>query len=234
MTNKLERGLIVSCQALPHEPLYGSDTMAKMALAAYLGGAIAIRSNTVQDIEAIYEKIEGKLPIIGLIKQDYTDSPVYITPTLNEVKDLINSHCSVIALDATLRNRPKGEKLDDLVHYIRNNSNKPIMADIATLDDAINAERLGFDYISTTLRSYTEETTGFVIPDLEFCRQLLNTITNATIVAEGGIHSYKALDDVLSTGISHVVIGGAITRPLGITQTFVEVFENNQEFNKNK
>ena len=38
----MERGLIVSCQALPNEPLHSSFIMGKMARAAKEGGAIGI------------------------------------------------------------------------------------------------------------------------------------------------------------------------------------------------
>ena len=53
--DKLRSKLIVSCQALPHEPLYNPDysIMGYMAKAAMLGGASGIRANTVRDILAI-------------------------------------------------------------------------------------------------------------------------------------------------------------------------------------
>ena len=76
METIIPKGLVVSCQALRNEPLYGGDTIPKMALAAKLGGAVGIRANTVRDINAIYRRLKGGLPIIGLIKRDYPDSPV--------------------------------------------------------------------------------------------------------------------------------------------------------------
>ena len=85
--NKINGGLIVSCQALESEPLYDSYIMFKMAWAAKLGGAVGIRANTVVDIKAIKEKVD--LPIIGIIKQEYDDSDVYITPTMAEVDALV-------------------------------------------------------------------------------------------------------------------------------------------------
>ena len=224
MEQMLPRGLIVSCQALKDEPLYGGDTIPKMAEAARRGGAVGIRANTVRDINAIHRHIRGRLPIIGLIKQNYDDSSVYITPTLKELKSLIRSRCDVIALDATLRRRPKGESLEELVKYAREHSEKPLFADVATYEEALNAEKLGFEYISTTMRSYTEETKGINIPDYEFCELLHRTIKQSVIVAEGGIHSFDALKKILDIGIEHVIIGGAITRPQQITGYFVDVF----------
>lgn len=229
--DKIQKGLVVSCQALPDEPMYGRDTMPKMAYAAYLGGAVGIRANTVRDINAINKKLAGSLPIIGLIKKVYEDSPVYITPTFKEVKALIKSECTVIALDATLRDRPKGCKLQDLVKYIRENSDKAIMADIATYEEAVNAEKLGFDLISTTLRSYTEETQGITIPDLEFCKKLHQDIKDSVVVAEGGIHTFSEVNAILDIGIDRIIIGGAITRPMEITKNYVKVFCDNTVFN---
>ena len=230
MKKVLPRGLVVSCQALKDEPLYGGDTIPKMAVAAKLGGAVGIRANTVRDINGIYRHLDGTLPIIGLIKRDYADSPVYITPTLKEIKALIESKCDVIAMDATLRKRPAGASLETLVKYVREHCDKEIMADIATFEEAKNAEALGFDYISTTLRSYTEETKDIQIPDAAFCRLLVENIKDSVVVAEGGITSFAALRDVLDAGARHVIIGGAITRPQNITRMFVGVVESHEGF----
>ena len=89
--NKIKGGLIVSCQALKTEPLYDSYIMSKMAWAAYLGGAVGIRANTVVDIKAIKEKVD--LPVIGIIKEEYPDSDVYITPTMKEIDALVEIKC---------------------------------------------------------------------------------------------------------------------------------------------
>ena len=98
------------------------------------------------------------------------------------------------------------------------------MADIATDEEALAAEALGFDYVSTTLRSYTEETQGIAIPDVAFCERLARTVRSSVVVAEGGIHTYEELSAVLKSGIDRVVIGGAITRPQNITRSYVQVF----------
>lgn len=230
MMNVIPRGLVVSCQALKDEPLYGGDTIPKMALAAKLGGAVGIRANTVRDINGIRRRIGDDLPIIGLIKRDYCGSPVYITPTLREVKALIDSSCNVIAMDATARPRPDGVTVETLVRYIRDHSDKAIMADISTFDEAMAADALGFDYVSTTMRSYTAETEGFKIPDPAFCRQLLDNVKNAQVIAEGGVNSFAALRELLDVGMERVVIGGAITRPKGITEMFWSVFTSHAGF----
>ncbi len=224
MAKKLNEGLIVSCQALPDEPLYGGDTIVKMAYAAQLGGATGIRC-LVEDIDSIIAKTEGKLPIIGLVKQCYPDSDIFITPTIKEAERLIQSKCDIIALDCTLGNRPCGEKLSDIIHYIRQHSKQFIMADVATLDEIIQAEKLGVDYISTTLRGYTNDTKNVKIPDMEFLKQARSVVQKSTLVAEGGIFDRRDLEAIVKLGINYVVIGSAITRPLLITKYFNEVFK---------
>ena len=59
--------VVVSCQALPEEPLHSSFIMGRMAYAAYLGGARGIRANSVEDIREIKKTVD--LPIIGSLKK---------------------------------------------------------------------------------------------------------------------------------------------------------------------
>ena len=155
MANLKEHGLIVSCQAVKGEPLYGLHIMGHFARAAVLGGAAGIRANYVEDINEITAEVD--VPVIGIIKAEYPDSEVYITPTLKEVKALLTTKCSVIALDATKRSRPNGEKIEDLIKYIRENAPEvEIMADCSNYEEAKRADELGFDYIGTTLLAHPD------------------------------------------------------------------------------
>lgn len=220
----LKRGLIVSCQAIEGESLHGLGIMKHFAYAAYKGGAVGIRANSVEDIQDIKTRVD--LPIIGIIKSVYSDSGVYITPTIKEVKELIGSGCDVIALDCTSRKRPHDEKLEDLVEYIRQNApNVEIMADTADYKDAEYAYKLGFDYIGSTMRGYTDGTRGIEIPDCEFLAKLVKDFPKAHIIAEGGIWEREQLKNVCKTGVYAVVIGSSITRPTDITKRFVEAME---------
>lgn len=221
----LPHGLIVSCQALPDEPLYSSFIMSKMALAAYEGGAVGIRANTKEDILAIKETVD--LPVIGIVKRDYDRSDVFITATSKEVDELIESQCEVIALDATLQQRPK-ETLDELVSYIRTHApNVEIMADIATVEEAKNAARLGFDYIGTTLHGYTSYTQGQLLyqNDFQFLKDVLQSV-DAKVIAEGNVITPDMYKRVMDLGVHCSVVGGAITRPKEITKRFVQIMED--------
>ena len=129
--HNLKGQLIVSCQALKEEPLYGSEIMAKLAYAAKQGGAAGIRANTVEDIIQIKKIID--LPIIGIIKREYDDSEVYITPTIKEVEALHNIGVDIIATDFTSRTRPQGVNLLEFYKEIRSNfPSQLFMADIST------------------------------------------------------------------------------------------------------
>lgn len=225
MLNKVKGGLIVSCQALPDEPLYSSFIMSRLAKAAYQGGAVGIRANTPQDIQAIKEVVN--LPVVGIIKRDYPDSNVYITPTKKEIMELCSSNTDMIAMDATFAQRPNGDSLESVMTYMKSHYPEvQTMADIATLEQAIAAENLGFDCVSTTLRGYTEETQGLRNDDndFEFVRQLVETLS-IPVIAEGNIDTPEKAACCLKYGCHAVVVGGAITRPKQITERFIQAME---------
>lgn len=217
----LPNDLIVSCQALEDEPLHSSFIMGKMALAAYQGGAKGIRANSKEDIQTI--KQEVNLPVIGIVKRDYTDSDVYITATTKEINELIESSCEVIAMDATSSERPK-ESLSDLVRYAREQApNVELMADISTVDEAIHADKLGFDYVGTTLHGYTTATKGGKVfkDDFKFLKDIVAAV-RAPVIAEGNIQTPDMLARAFEIGVHAVVVGGAITRPKQITERFAK------------
>jgi N-acylglucosamine-6-phosphate 2-epimerase len=212
----LKRGLIVSCQAVKGEPLYGYGIMHLFAKAAKEGGATGIRA-LVDDVDSI--KNEVGLPIIGLVKEIYDDSEIYITPTKKEIDRLLATKCDVLCMDATLRSRPEGETLEGLYEYARANANgREIMADVSTLEEAINADKLGFDYISTTMRGYTPYTTQCEIPDVDFVAECLKHVKNAKVIAEGGVFEVGHMEAISKVNPYAVVVGSAITRPKVITE----------------
>lgn len=80
--------MIISCQAIPGEPLYVEEksVMYLMARAAKMAGTPAIRTSSIRDVAAIKE--ETGLPVIGLVKIQYPGFESYITPTMKEVDEL--------------------------------------------------------------------------------------------------------------------------------------------------
>lgn len=221
---KIKNQFIVSCQALSDEPLHSSYIMGKMAKAAQLGGAGAIRANSISDIKAI--KQEVNLPIIGIIKKEYDNSPIHITPTMDEVTLLIEEGCEIIAMDCTSRVRPK-ESLEKIVDRVKKiDSKQLIMADCATLEDVKLAIKLNFDIIAPTLVGYTETTKEIKIAKNNF--QLLKEMLDLSkkhhklFFAEGNIDTPEKSKLVLELGCDAVVVGSMITRPQLITKKFID------------
>lgn len=215
----LRGGLIVSCQALEEEALHGAGIMARMALAAEEGGACCIRANSPEDIKAIKETV--KLPVIGLYKQVFADSEVYITPTIKSVEQLIEVKPDIIAMDATDRIRPEGIKLQEFFKEIKMKyPDMLFMADCSTVQEAVKAEELGFDLVGTTLCGYTKETKEAVLPAISLMGEMAAAV-KIPVIGEGGIGTPEELRQVFKTGIHASVVGGAITRPAQITRKFV-------------
>ena len=225
MLEDIKNHLIVSCQALEYEPLHSSFIMSKMALAAYQGGAKGIRANTIEDIQAIKKEVD--LPIIGIIKQEYEGSVVFITPTIKEVDALVKEGVDIIAMDATIRERPHHIYLDDFFKEVRKKyPNQKFMADCSTIEEAIHADELGFDFIGTTMVGYTKESKGLKIEenDFEIIRTIIQKVKHP-VIAEGNIDTPQKAKRVLELGCYSVVVGSIITRPQLITKRFTDIME---------
>ena len=221
----LKGKLIVSCQALPHEPLHSSFIMGRMALAAKEGGAYGIRANTKEDIAEIQTQVD--LPVIGIVKRDYEDSKVYITPTMREINELMEVKPDIIALDATHSLRPGGRTLDEFYREIRNSyPEQLLMADCSTVEEALFADQLGFDFIGTTLVGYTDQSKSLKIEsnDFEIIRQIVAKVKHR-VIAEGNINTPEKARRVIELGAFSVVVGSIITRPQLITKSFAEALD---------
>lgn len=219
LTARLRGGLIVSCQALPGEPLYGAEIMARLAVAAEAGGAVAIRANSPIDIAAI--RAVTTLPLIGLSKVEIVGFEVYITPTSAEATAVAGAGADIVALDATNRPHPEGSAAQ-AIQKARAATGRPVLADISTYDEALAAQDAGAEFISTTMSGYTAYSPQRLEPDLDLVRRLASVLT-VPIIAEGRIATPEQARAALDAGAWAVVVGGAITRPQQITARFVSV-----------
>jgi N-acylglucosamine-6-phosphate 2-epimerase len=219
---QVNKQLIVSCQALPDEALFGSEIMAKMAMAASQGGAKAIRANTPVDVSAIKESVD--LPVIGLYKEVLPDYPIIITPTLKHALAIAEAGADVIAIDATDRPHPEGD-LASFIEKIHARSHCLVMADISTVAEGIAAEKAGADMVSTTLSGYTPYTPKMDGPDLLIVKELADCL-KITVIGEGRYHTPEQVKQALDNGATAVVVGGAITRPKEITARYVKAIHS--------
>ena len=215
--------MIISCQAIPGEPLYLEDdsVMYLMARAAKRAGTPAIRTSSIRDVVAI--KKETGLPVIGLVKINYPGYDSYITPTMKEVDDLVAVGSDVVALDCTLRKRGDGTTINEFIAQIREKYPDIIlMADISNYEEGINAWKCGVDIVGTTMSGYTDYTSKKDEPDYELMTRLAADIDIPVI---GKIHYPDQAVKALQTGVWSIVVGGAITRPLEIAQRFMKAID---------
>jgi N-acylglucosamine-6-phosphate 2-epimerase len=220
--NQVRGRLIVSCQAQPHEPLFGAEVMARMAIAAEQGGAAAIRANTPVDIRAIRAAV--RLPIVGLYKVDVPGYEVYITPRVLDACAVAEAGADVIAIDATARPRPEYDDLAAFIAAIHDATGLPVLADISTYDEGIAAEAAGADLVSTTMSGYTPYSALLDGPDIYLVAALSKALS-VPLLAEGRYHTPEQVQAARRAGAISVVVGGAITRPQEITQRFVQAIE---------
>jgi len=216
---ELRGGLVVSCQAAPGDPLEDTETIRRIALSVTAAGAVGLRINSAEHIAAIRK--DSSLPIIGIQKR-YSEGRAHITPDFASAAALAKAGASIIALDCTQRVWPNGEPWQVLIERIHRELNLPVMADIATLEEAVAAAGAGADLVGTTLNGYTERTSN----NHRFCWPLFAELVRqirVPVIAEGHISSPEDAKRALSIGAWCVIVGSAITRPGAITENFIRV-----------
>ncbi|MBV7432941.1 N-acetylmannosamine-6-phosphate 2-epimerase [Dermabacteraceae bacterium TAE3-ERU5] len=218
----LKDTLIVSCQAYPGEPMRDPRTMAQVAAAVEIGGASAVRAQGLEDIRQV--KAAVKVPVIGIWKDG--KEGVFITPTFEHCKAVLEAGADILALDGTLRERPDGLTFAETVRRVREISDAAIMADCDSVDSALAAAEAGADIIGTTLAGYTGAREKTVGPDLELLTTLVEKLPGRAVVAEGRIHTPVQARAAADTGAFAVVVGTGITHPTSITGWFREALAN--------
>jgi N-acylglucosamine-6-phosphate 2-epimerase len=204
----LRGGLIVSCQAPPGSPLDDPHIISAFALTAEQNGAVAVRINGSAQIAVVRQKV--KVPILGIEKVLSAESEVYITPTYEAARRIVESGANIVALDATRRPRPGGERIEDLIRQVREELCRPVMADVATYEEGVYAAECGAEIVATTLCGFTSETAGTATPAFRLLERLAAELS-VPVICEGGISTPEQARRAFDCGAFAIVVGAAIT-----------------------
>lgn len=221
--DSLKNGLIVSCQVQHDDPISTPDMHTKMAEAAVWGGAVGIRANSPEQIRDIKKAVN--LPLIGLYKQWHDNTDVFITPTLEAVREIYEAGAEIIALDCTDQINAEGRPAYELLPVAQKEfPDAMFFADVSTYDEAKRAVEMGADIVGPTLYGYTEATKNIEEPNLrEFARMCRDFGEETYMIMEGHIYTPEDAIKCLYLGAHAVVVGSAITRPHLITKRFTDL-----------
>lgn len=211
---KLKHRIIVSCQPVTDGPMDSTAIVTAMGLAAEYGGAAGLRIEGIESTRTVANA--SSLPIIGIVKRALADTPVVITPLIEDVDGLADAGASIIAYDATQRDRPVPTAA--IVRRIQD-AGVLAMADCASVEDGKQALAEGAQILGTTLSGYAYgELPEHAPPDLNLVQEL--AAMDAFVVAEGRFRTPDEAAEAIKYGADSVVVGSAITRIEHITSWF--------------
>lgn len=218
-----KKSFVVSCQSEGDDPFNSSEGVAMFARAAEMGGATGIRSEGVDKTKRIISEV--KIPVIGLIKSIFNDGTVKITGTFEDVENLLNVGCQIIAIDGTFRVRD-GLTGPEFISVVKKKYTCKVMADISDDKEAIACQESGADYVSTTLNGYTPSTVSDNNgePNFQLVEKLIK-ILNIPVFAEGRISTPNQAKKMIDIGAYGIVVGTIITRPRIITSNFTNIIK---------
>lgn len=208
--------LIVSCQAPPGDPLDSVDCLTRLAMSAARGGAGGLRANGAECVAAF--RRETGLPVIGIWKRKL-EGETSITPDFASAEAIARAGAEVIALDCSSARHRLAEGWEGLIRRIREELGKPVLADVATFNEAVAAEDAGADAVATTMYGFTPETNGARAVNWEMVERLAGRL-RVPLIVEGHITQPEEVRRALDAGAYAVVVGSAITRPESITGLF--------------
>jgi len=213
--------LVASCQAAPDDPLEDTDAIRRIARAVAAVDIGGLRINSAEHIAAIRQ--DTALPIIG-IEKHYHSGLLRITSSFGAAERLARAGASIIALDCTRRTWSFGEPWREIVRRIHAELHLPVMADVATFEEAEDAQNAGVDFAGTTLSGYTDYTAHIHSFDWELLVRLVTEL-RVPIIAEGHLASPVEARRAVAAGAWSIVVGSAITRPGTIAAGYVEALK---------
>jgi N-acylglucosamine-6-phosphate 2-epimerase len=219
LLSSLKQSLIASCQPVDNGPMDKVEHVVAMALAAVDGGAKGLRIEGVANVEAVAKATST--PIVGIVKRDLTDSPVRITPYIEDINALAKAGASIIAFDGTDRPRPTAMLAQlSAIHA----AGCIAMADCADYETGLMLAQHGCTFIGSTMSGYTDLDNIPHEPDYDL---VTNWVTQGlNVIAEGRYNSPERAAKAIELGAFSVTVGSAITRVEHITQWFVGSMEN--------
>lgn len=215
---RIQYGLIASCQPVDDGPMDSPEIVAAMAAASVVGGAAGIRIEGIENLKAARKAVN--VPIIGIVKRDLPDSPVRITPFLQDIDDLAAAGADIIAVDGTNRTRPV-----DIESAVKRIHEKGClaMADCSNLAEGLYCQKLGFDIVGSTMSGYT----GGAVPE-EPDYQLVKDLKAAGcfVMAEGRYNTPALAKVAIEIGADAVTVGSALTRLEHIVSWFADAVKS--------
>lgn len=215
---RIQYGLIASCQPVDDGPMDSPEIVAAMAAASVVGGAAGIRIEGIENLKAARKAVS--VPIIGIVKRDLPDSPVRITPFLQDIDDLAAAGADIIAVDGTNRTRPV--EIEAAVKRIHEKGCLA-MADCSNLAEGLYCQKLGFDIVGSTMSGYT----GGAVPE-EPDYQLVKDLKAAGcfVMAEGRYNTPALAKVAIEIGADAVTVGSALTRLEHIVSWFADAVKS--------